>query len=85
MGEIAACAGRMKGAGLLCGATVTLRIGPVAKRKAVSSRAQSKGWRHHFARPTGLTFNHTLSRSAPGFLLDLPCFPCCHPRVLLSS
>jgi len=33
MGEIAACAARMKGAGLLCGATVNLRIGPEAREK----------------------------------------------------
>ena len=66
MGEIAECAGRMKGAGLLCGATVTLRVGPEAKGKAASSRAQSKGWRHArtpFCSSTGLTFDHPRQRA----------------------
>jgi len=33
MGEIAECAGRTKGAALLCGATVNLRVGPEAREK----------------------------------------------------
>jgi len=73
MGEIAECAARMEGAGLHCGATVNLRVGPEAREKRRRAARSPKAG----ATPgtTILLIHWTHFRSHPGFCLALnsPC------------
>jgi len=75
MGEIEGCAGRMKGAGLLCGATVTLRVGPEAREKRRQAARSPKAgatlgatlgatislihWTHSQSHPLGAPGKHS--------------------------
>jgi len=62
MGEIAGCAARMKGAGLLSGATVNLRVNPEAREKRRQTARSPKAGAtlgRPFCSSTGLTFNQT--------------------------